>query len=98
MEAMASGVPVVASRLSGIPELVEDGVSGLLAPPRDVEALAATLLRLHNEPQVARQLADGARLKVEREFDVQRSAATLLELMRSISAPRGTAALAAFDR
>ena len=81
MEAMASGVPVVASRISGIPELVEDGVSGLLAPPGDPQGLAAALRLLHDDPGLCERLGRAGREKVEAEFDVQASAA---ELVRQI--------------
>ncbi|HEX9050134.1 MAG TPA: glycosyltransferase, partial [Anaeromyxobacter sp.] len=50
MEAMAAGVPVIATRLSGIPELVEDGASGLLVPERDAAALAGAMARLAGDP------------------------------------------------
>ncbi|MGH3020372.1 MAG: glycosyltransferase, partial [Gaiellaceae bacterium] len=81
MEAMASGVPVVASGISGIPELVDDGVSGLLVPPGDSRALARALRRLHDDPGLRERLAGAGREKVEREFDVRASAA---ELVRQI--------------
>jgi colanic acid/amylovoran biosynthesis glycosyltransferase len=83
MEAMASGVPVVASAVSGIPELVEDGVSGLLVPPGDAPALARALQRLHDDEALARRLSRGGREKVEREFDLDRSAAALVERFRA---------------
>lgn len=79
MEAMASGVPVVASRLSGIPELVEDGVTGLLVSPGEPGELAAALERLQAEPATRQRLAGAAREKVEREFDLESNAAELLE-------------------
>ncbi|HEX4930856.1 MAG TPA: glycosyltransferase, partial [Gaiellaceae bacterium] len=82
MEAMSSGLPVVASRLSGIPELVEDGVSGLLVPHGDAEALANALERLARDPLLRRRLGRRGRLTVEREFDVDRSAALLAERFR----------------
>jgi colanic acid/amylovoran biosynthesis glycosyltransferase len=81
MEAMASGVPVVASGISGIPELVHDGVSGLLVPPGDPRALARALRLLHDDPGLREQLARAGREKVVREFDVRESAA---ELVRQI--------------
>jgi colanic acid/amylovoran biosynthesis glycosyltransferase len=80
MEAMSCGVPVVASDLSGIPELVEDGVSGLLVPPRDAVALAVALRSLHDDPGLASRLGDGGREKVRRDFDVHASAAHLASL------------------
>jgi colanic acid/amylovoran biosynthesis glycosyltransferase len=79
MEAMAAGVPVVATKVSGIPELVEDGSTGLLVPPGDARALAGALRRLHDEPDLARRLTVAARDKVEREFDLEKSAAALVE-------------------
>ncbi len=71
MEAMSAGVPVIASDLSGIPELVLDGETGLLTPPRDVERLSAALLRMASDPALRIQLAIQARRKVEREFDLR---------------------------
>jgi glycosyltransferase involved in cell wall biosynthesis len=81
MEAMASGVPVVASGISGIPELVHDGVSGLLVPPGDPWALARALRLLHDDPGLRERLARAGRERVVREFDVRANAA---ELVRQI--------------
>jgi glycosyltransferase involved in cell wall biosynthesis len=80
MEAMAAGLPVVASQLSGIPELVEDGVSGLLVPERDPEALAGALLRLASDPELRAALGRAARCRVEELFRLEASAARLAEL------------------
>jgi glycosyltransferase involved in cell wall biosynthesis len=60
-EAMASGLPVVASDVGGIPEVVRDGVTGLLVPPGDVGALAAALDRLAADPELRARLSAGAR-------------------------------------
>jgi glycosyltransferase involved in cell wall biosynthesis len=78
MEAMASGVPVVASRISGIPELVEDGETGLLVEPRDVEGLARALEQLLRDEGLRSRLGTAGRVKVEREFNLRKSAATLM--------------------
>ena len=77
IEAMSSAVPVVASAISGIPELVDDGESGLLVPARDSTALASALGRLHRDATLATRLGEGGREKVRREFDVHVSAARL---------------------
>lgn len=79
MEAMASELPVVASRLSGIPELVDDGVSGFLTPPRDAAAIADTLARLHADANLRRDMGLAGRAKVLAEFDVHRNAAALAD-------------------
>ena len=77
MEAMASGLPVVASRLSGIPELVEDGVSGLLVEPGDVDGLAAALRELRDPRRRAALGAAGVRA-VREGFDLHANAGRLL--------------------
>jgi glycosyltransferase involved in cell wall biosynthesis len=82
MEAMASGLPVVASRLSGIPELVTDGVSGLLVPPGDAAALADALAALAGDPDLRTRLGAAGRDIVMREFDVDRNAAALADRIR----------------
>lgn len=81
MEAMAAGVPVVATRLSGIPELVHDGRTGLLVPERDPEALAAALERLAADPALGARLAQAARQTVRDEFDRRRNVARLHALL-----------------
>lgn len=67
-EAMAAGVPVIASDVPGYDEVVEDGVSGLLVPPRNAGALAAAAARILDDPGLAASLADGGRQRA-RTFD-----------------------------
>ena len=83
MEALATELPVIASAISGIPELVEDGHTGLLVLERDPAALAAALARLHNDPELGRRLGAAGRVKVQREFDLQRNTARLHRLFTS---------------
>jgi phosphatidylinositol alpha-mannosyltransferase len=63
VEAMAAGVPVVATDIPGYREVVRDGVDGLLVPPRDPEALAGSIRRILREPELAARLADAGRLR-----------------------------------
>jgi colanic acid/amylovoran biosynthesis glycosyltransferase len=77
MEAMSAGVPVVASAISGIPELVRDEVNGLLVPPRDPAALAAALRRMHDDPVLRGRLAASGRATVVADFNLRRSAVRL---------------------
>jgi glycosyltransferase involved in cell wall biosynthesis len=70
LEAMAAGLPVVASAVGGVPELVVDGETGLLVPPDDVAALAAALERLVREPERRRRMGDAGRHRAEAHFDL----------------------------
>jgi colanic acid/amylovoran biosynthesis glycosyltransferase len=79
MEAMACAKPVVASGISGIPELVEDHISGLLVPPREPQAIADALIRLNGDEQLCNRLGRSGRLKVECEFDIFKNSTQLLQ-------------------
>jgi glycosyltransferase involved in cell wall biosynthesis len=79
VEAMAVGLPVVSTNISGIPELIEHGVSGLLAPQKDARALADAIAALLDSPALRQELGVAAREKVCRLFDAE---ANVLELRR----------------
>ena len=79
MEAMGSGVPVIASNLSGIPELVNDQLTGLLVRPRDATSLANALERYIKDPDLRRRLGRAGREKVVEEFDLNKNAARLAQ-------------------
>jgi glycosyltransferase involved in cell wall biosynthesis len=83
-EAMASGVPVVATPISGIPELIETELQGLLVPPNSPEMLADALDRLLTQPELCGRLALAARAKVEARFSSDGNSARLLALFQGI--------------
>ncbi|MCO5166777.1 MAG: glycosyltransferase [Planctomycetes bacterium] len=68
LDAMAAGAPVVGTRAGGMPESIEDGVTGLLCPVRDAAALAAAVLRLLDDPALGGRLAAAARARVVERF------------------------------
>jgi glycosyltransferase involved in cell wall biosynthesis len=70
IEALATGLPVVASRVGGIPELIDDHVTGLLVPPQDAAALAIAIERLVHDPQWAKTLGTTGQAFVQAQFDV----------------------------
>jgi colanic acid/amylovoran biosynthesis glycosyltransferase len=86
IEAMAAGVPVVASHLSGIPELVENEVTGLTVPPGDPAAIADALARLLADRPLRQRLARAGRERIEAEFDLDRNAARLIGLFAGSAA------------
>ena len=81
MEAMACEVPVVSTRISGIPELVEDGVSGRLVSERDPDALADAVAEILAKGDEAARIGRAGRRRVQDAFDVSASAARLRELI-----------------
>lgn len=80
LEAMALGKPVVASRVGGLPEAVEDGVTGLLVEPGDPSALAAAIGALLDDPDRARKMGEAGRARVERDFTLERMTSEYLAL------------------
>lgn len=80
MEAMATQIPVVSTQISGIPELIENGVTGWLVPERDADALTQALVEVYENPALAKQLAQQGREKVLREFNLITNSKTLSNL------------------
>jgi glycosyltransferase involved in cell wall biosynthesis len=90
VEAGLAGIAVIASRSDGIPEIIEDGVHGLLVPPGDSAALAEALLHLRSDDELRRRLAAALQERVQREFSVEAMTARTLELYsRSVIAQCG---------
>ncbi len=72
LEAMAAGVPVVATRVGGVPEQVVDGETGFLFEPGDPAAAAAAVERILADPEGAGRLGEAGRERVRREFGLER--------------------------
>jgi glycosyltransferase involved in cell wall biosynthesis len=88
LEAQGSAVPVVSFNSGGISEAVEHGVTGLLAPPGDDEALAAHITRLLQNPELRRQMGAAGRARVEQRFSLGRQTALLEDLYDEVIAER----------
>ena len=80
MEAMACGLPVVTTPVSGIPEIIKDGQNGTLVPPDDAEALANAIQRISSDRMLARNLGRAGRLTVLERFDGDKTAMELAAL------------------
>lgn len=88
LEAMAAAVPVVSTPVSGIPEVLRDGETGLVVPEGDARAVADAIERLIDDPPLGTQLGAAARAFVRSEFDLDRNIARLVDRFRSLgSAP-----------
>jgi glycosyltransferase involved in cell wall biosynthesis len=82
IEAMALQVPVVSTALVGIPEFIQPGYSGFLAPPGDAQALANLLGQLLDAPALREQMGRNARIAAEQTFDLQRNASQILDIYK----------------
>ena len=86
LEAMAAGLPVVASRVGGIPEIVDDGVTGHLVPPSDPDALAAAILDVLDHPNRGAAFGQAGRMRIAREYSFDRMVAQFESLYMTGSA------------
>jgi glycosyltransferase involved in cell wall biosynthesis len=87
LDALAVGLPVVATTAGGIPEMITDGVHGRLVPPRDPAALAAALVELLEQPERAKAMGEAGRARVQAEFTADRMVEkTLVEYERLVGA------------
>jgi len=86
LEAMASARAVVATPVGGTPELVQDGETGLLVPPRDPEALAAALRRLLADADLRRRLGEAGERRVRAEFTLDAMCSRVLAIYDELAA------------
>jgi len=91
MEAAACAIPVVATDVGGVAELVDHGRTGLLVPPGDIVALAAALEHLLAKPETAHEMGLAARCRAEERFSVRRGVDALLALWEDVLERRKTA-------
>jgi glycosyltransferase involved in cell wall biosynthesis len=84
LEAMATSIPVLATGVSAVPEVVVQGETGLLVPPAEVEPLAEAMLRLARDPALRESLARAGRARVEREFGLDRMVDQTLGIYREL--------------
>ncbi len=87
IEAGALGVPVVGANAAGIPEVIEEGVTGLMVPPRDDGALADAIVRLLDDDALRKRMAVVAPTRVRERFDPTRQVATLQRLWAGCRGP-----------
>ena len=88
LEAMATGLPVFATEHGGIPEAIQNGVSGVLVPERDEEALARVLLNAAQDPGLLSRIARAGAEAVRKNFDLSAQAKRLEEIyLRMIARP-----------
>ena len=97
MEAAACGVPVVATRVGGVPELVREGETGLLVPPGDAGALASALERILGDTSLQRGMGEAARRLAVKRFSVTRQVDSLLALWTLVLATRMDTQVEALD-
>ena len=89
LEAMAAGLPVVATRVGGVPEVVVDGVTGLLVPPRDPGALSEAVLTLLQAPDLRRKMGQAGQERVREHFSVERMVKQTEDLYVSLLKEKG---------
>jgi len=87
MEAMAMEIPCVATGITGVPELIRDGVDGLLVAPSDADAFAAAIARLIDDPELRRKVGRAGRQRILEKFNMPLNARILAEIFQR---PRGT--------
>ena len=90
-DAMAIGLPIIASPVSGVGELLEDGATALFVPPADSEAMARAVARLIGQPALARTLGERARQVVETEYAVEHAVDQLQDIYEDVLARRPAA-------
>jgi glycosyltransferase involved in cell wall biosynthesis len=85
LDAMACGKPIVATTAGGMPEVVEDGATGLVVPPRDHQAMAAAIVKLLTSPDLRARMGAAGLARVRARFSVERMVQDTLEIYRRVA-------------
>ena len=85
LEGMSSGLPVVATRVGGIPEIVDDGVNGFLVQSKNPEAIAERILDLNADPELRRRLGDAARETVLERYTAEKVVGQYMEIYEEVT-------------
>jgi glycosyltransferase involved in cell wall biosynthesis len=89
VESMAAGVPVVATSVGGIPEVIRDGIDGMLVPPGEPDALAEAMLKLLLDPQLATRMGEAARERISQSFSIEKMVREFEDLYLYLIRSRG---------
>ena len=84
IEAMAAGKPVIGTRVGGIPEIIEDGVTGLLVPPHSPEKLAQAIIEILQNREMAHQMGEAGRIRAQELFSVERYVAEIEKIYEEL--------------
>jgi glycosyltransferase involved in cell wall biosynthesis len=87
LEAAATGLPIIGSRVGGIPECIDEGKTGFLVPERDADALAQRMGELLDDNVKRRQMGTAGRALIERQFDIERQTEALESFYDSLLGP-----------
>jgi glycosyltransferase involved in cell wall biosynthesis len=88
LDAMAAGKPIVATSTGGIPEVVDDGVTGILVPPRDDAALAEGIVRLLKDFELRRRMGDAGLARARDRFSAERMVSDTLRVYQDVTTRR----------
>lgn len=84
MEAMAMQLPVIATNITGLPEIITDGVNGYLVPPKDPQAMAERIIELYHNPEKCAQFGKAARQTVEEKFNLKKNVTRFEKLLLAL--------------
>jgi len=85
LEAMAFGVPVVATSVGGVPEIIEDGVSGILIPPKNPQALAEAAVKIYKNAKLSSEMTKNAHIRLEKYFTIDETVRQYEKLYKELS-------------
>lgn len=83
MESMAMEIPTISTDISGIPELIDNGVNGLIVPQKDPEALASAILKIKDDPYLANTIRKNGREKIIEKFDIKKNIKKLINIFKN---------------